>query len=275
MADDSFLAAVAAYLGTAGLTPAPAGVGVAEPVAGGDLPAIVLSLDAAEPTGTGIGARSAVVVGALPWQASVDLANPVLAEDPAFRLLDEARTGLVLPHGGLVRADGSEGPLAGADLQVSLGAQAFAVVPAAPGPGPAPGQVSADPAVGRLTFGAPLPNAGTLQVRYVLGQWEQRLARTAGVLRVDVCAPEAADVGALARQVTDALLRPEARASVRRLLAIGLVSLSSIAPPEQPVALRRRTARFRFTYEHEINTPESSGGVIRAIPVTAAVGAGP
>jgi hypothetical protein len=39
--------------------------------------------------------------------------------------------------------------------------------------------------------------------------------------------------------------------------------------PQDAVAARQRLARFHFQYELEINTPDSSGGIIREVPVTA------
>ena len=100
-----------------------------------------------------------------------------------FRLLNDARTILTLPHGGLVRQDGSTGPLTAADLSVTVGGTNRPVVT---GP-PAGDEVRADPQVGQLTFATPLPGTGTVEALYLLGQWEQRLARLAGTLRVDVC----------------------------------------------------------------------------------------
>jgi hypothetical protein len=265
MAASAFLAAVRTYLQGLSLTPAPAMIGNAEPVQANQMPAVVLSLEGADNAGTGVGERATLITdGALPWQAAIDLANPVLPEEPSFRLLNDARTVLTLPHGGLVRQDGSSGPLAAADLAVTVAGASRPVVT-----GPPTGlQVQADPLVGQLTFGSALPATGTVVVHYFLGQWEQRLARLAGILRVDVCATQDVVVGGLSDQVVEALMDPRARREILRLHHMELASLSSIGPREPVANLRRRSARFRFAFEQEINQPESSGGIIRRIPVT-------
>jgi len=61
MAETFFLSSLATYLTAAGLTPAPAQVGVAEPAATNELPAIVLSLEATERAKPGIGERSQLI----------------------------------------------------------------------------------------------------------------------------------------------------------------------------------------------------------------------
>lgn len=264
MAESAFLAAVETYLKAAGLTPAPVAIGSAEPEEVAGLPAVVLSLETTERAGGGLGERSTLITdGVLPWKVSLDLANPVLPEEPSFRLLNDARTVLILPHGGLVKQDGSPGPLTADDLTVQVAGASRPVVTGAP----TGAQVSADPAVGQLTFGTALPATGKVEVAYLLGQWEQRVVRIAGVLRVDACAAQAEQVSALASGVADALLSAKAKGDIRRLLALGLTALSSIGPTEKPVALRRRSARFSFVFEYEINRPDSSGGVIRRIPI--------
>jgi hypothetical protein len=60
---------------------------------------------------------------------------------------------------------------------------------------------------------------------------------------------------------------------VPRLIAISLQSFSSIGLPEAGSAnARRRQARLDFQYERDVDKPESSGGVIQQIPITANVG---
>lgn len=265
MAANAFLTAVRMYLQGLGLTPGPAMIGNAEPVQTNQMPAVVLSLENTDNAGTGVGERATLITdGALPWQAVIDLANPVLPEEPTFRLLNDARTVLTLPHGGLVRQDGSSGPLAAADLAVTVAGVSRPVVT---GP-PTGAEVQADPLVGQLSFGSALSATGIVEVRYFLGQWEQRLARLAGILVVDVCATEDVVVGGLSEQVVDALMDPRARREIQRLHHMDLTSLSSIGPRQAPANLRRRSARFHFAFEQEINRPESSGGIIRRIPVT-------
>ena len=265
MVANAFLTAVGTYLGGVGLTPAPATVGIAEPVQAGDLPAVVLSLQDTDNAGTGVGERATLITdGVLPWQATIDLANPVLPEEPTFRLLNDARTVLTLPHGGLVRQDGSAGPLSAADLAVTVEGTSRPVVS-----GPPNGlEVRADPQVGQVTFATPLPATGVVEALYLLGQWEQRLARLAGTLRVDICSAAADTLATLSAGVVDALLDARARQEIRRLHHLDLAALSSIGAQEAPLNLRRRSAQFHFAFELEINRPDSSGGIIQRIPIT-------
>ncbi len=104
MVANEFLRVISDYLQAgAALTPAPKTVGIADPVGAADMPAVVLSLNRVRPLGNGLGERSALITdGALPVKAVIDLANPILPEEPSFRLLNPDRTELVLPHGGLV-----------------------------------------------------------------------------------------------------------------------------------------------------------------------------
>lgn len=273
MAEAFFLSALASYLSTAGLAPAPRIAGVTEPELSTDLPALVLSLETSARANPGLGERGELMRGVLPVQATIDLANPVLPSEPDFRLLDATRRILILPHGGLVRQDGSDPgstPLAPADITVTVAGAPRTVVATVPGVG----QVRADPQVGTLSFGDALPAVGVVSAAYRLGQWEQRLERISGTLRLDVCAANAADAVALSDGAVDALLDPRARTSIRRLLALQVQSLGSVAAPSPAPVSRRRTARFSFTFEREINRPDSSGGVIARIPVTAQQGDG-
>jgi hypothetical protein len=271
MAETAFLADVVTYLAGTGLQPAPSAIGVGEPDAANALPGIVLSLETSERLGSGIGERSQVMEGALRWQARIDLANPVLPEDPTFALLDGTRRQLTLPHGGLVRADGSSGLLGGSDLTVKVAGVARSVVAGPPGTG----EVRADPVIGQLRFGAPLPATGLVEVSYFLGTWEQTVTRIAGILRADVCATAAADVAALSDRMIAALMAPAARAAIRRIVTLSPVSVSSIGKQESQPALRRRSVRLAFDVEHEVNAPESSGGVIARVRVLTATEADP
>jgi len=258
MAETHFLNAVAAYLHTK------AGHGdVAEPAQAGDLPAVVVSLDSVQRLGSGLGERTTMISnGVLSWTATIDLANPVLPEDPKFKLVpDDHPEQLILPQGALLRADGSEGALGPADLSVTVGGTPQTVVKAPPGPG----EVSADALLGMLTFGSPLPTAGNVVVSYFIGQWERRITEIAGVLRVDVRAADASGVASLSTAVVDALLQA-IHPALKGLRKIALTSLSSvgIADPLRADS-RGRTALFSFDYEHEIDRPYSSGGVIDRI----------
>lgn len=266
-AETAFLQALAAHLGVAGrLVPAPALLGVSEPAAANELPAVVLWLESVQRPGGGLGQRAALVTdGALPVTARIDLANPLLPAEPSFRLLSaDART-LVLPHGGWVKADGSSGVLSSADLQVSVAGVARTVVNAAPGAL----EVRPDPAVGTLLFGAPLPAAGLVQASYVLGQWERRTVPIAGSLRVEVRAATAADAEALSNGVLDALDANLPRGLHK--LVLGQIGSVGLPVPGAPLSMRSRSLAYRFEYDHEVNRPDSSGGVIRHIPITTRV----
>lgn len=265
MAEIEFLDAVAAYLATA-VAPAAPVIGVVEPSAAADLPAVVLALEQTSRAGMGLGQRSALVRGALAWQARIDLAAPFLHDDASFALLDATRRELVLPHGGLVKREGDEGPLAAADIAVTVAGAPRALVAAAP----VGDQFTADGAVGRLAFGTALPATGLLVADYFVGQWEQRLVRITGVLRADVLAATAASTTALVGAVIAGLTAAAARVELRGLLALDITGVSSVSVPLQDHAgARRQSLRAAFTYEHEINRPESSGGVIGSIPVQA------
>src|SRR6185436_6871488 len=102
-------------------SPAPKLIGVVEPIDATELPALVVSIEQSQRLGNGLGERAVLVTqGALPWQAQINLANPVLPADPTFSLLSPDRLRLTLPHGGLVRVNGSSGSLGAADIQVLL-----------------------------------------------------------------------------------------------------------------------------------------------------------
>ncbi len=268
-AETAFLQALATHLRTPGrLAPAPVTLGVSEPAAANELPAVVLWLEAVQRMGGGLGERAAMVTnGALPVSARIDLANPVLPEEPTFRLLSADRLTLVLPHGGWVKADGSSGLLSAADLQVSVDGAARAVVNAAP----AANEVQPAAAVGTLLFGSALPNAGIVQATYVLGQWERRVVPIAGRLRIAIHAGNAADTAAL----SDAVIEAMDAALPRGMHKVALGQITSVAPvlPANPGNARARSLAYSFEYEHEVNRPDSSGGVIRRIPITTHVAA--
>jgi hypothetical protein len=273
VAEAFFLASVATYLTGANLAPPPVLVGVAEPAQTTDLPAVVLSLEATSRANPGVGGGAELVVGVLPTEVSIDLANPVLPEERTFSLLDAPRRTLILPHGGLVKQDGSDpgnAPLEAGDVTVLVAGTPRAVVAGTPGAD----EVRADGRVGVLSFGAALPATGIVRVTYFLGQWERRVERIAGTLRLDVCAAAVGDVAAISDAALEALLAPAARQQIRRLLSLAPVSLGSIGAPEVSPKLRRRSARLAFTFEREVNRPESSGGIIDRIAVTSRLGDG-
>jgi hypothetical protein len=262
---NEFLRVISDYLqAQAGLTPAPKTVGIADPVSAAEMPAVVLSLNRVRPMGNGLGERSKLITdGTLPCKATIDLTNPVLPEEPSFRLLNPDRTELVLPHGGLVRVDGSQGPLGPVDLSISVGGVDRQVVTGSPGPT----QIRAEPLVGRLFFGTALPANGIVEANYFLGQWEQRTSRIAGTLRIAIRDTDLVKVRDLSTAVVDALQPPRSKA-IKGLHGMTLVMLGSIQPPDAALAnSRARVALLSFEFELEINRPESSGGIILRIPV--------
>jgi hypothetical protein len=270
--ETTFLSAVSAFLsGLTGVSPKPK-VNMVEPALVADLPAVVLSLERVERPSVGMGEGSSTRTGALAWPAKIDLASPFLPDDPGhtFSLLSADRKQLTLPHGGLVHQDGTgDTPLSGTDLQVKVAGIDRPVVSGTP----TGLQVRPDAGTGVLTFATALPATGLAEANYFLGQWERRVERLNGVLRLDVCAATSADAQAVADGVLNALLDPAARQGVPRLISISLQSLGSIGLPEAASAnARRRQARLGFQYEHDVDRPESAGGVIQRIPVTANVG---
>lgn len=262
-AETALISALAAYFARPGLlAPVPASAGAAEPIAVAELPSIVVSLPEVRRLGAGLGERASAMTGALPVSVEIALANPVLPSEPGFNLLSADRLTLVLPHGGWVKADGSLGPIAGADLQVAVGGAARTIVNAPPGAL----EVRPDAPVGTLLFGAPLPGAGSVQATYFVGQWERRMTPIAGRLALDVRAAAAVDVDALSSALLDAMDDAEQ-------LPVGLrkLALQSLAPigraDVQLAGSRGRTLNYSFEFEHQIDRPDSSGGVIRRIPI--------
>lgn len=267
MVELAFLEAIEGLLtNQASLVPAPKSVGVTEPADKGSLPAIVLALGSASRPGAGLGDRNRLMKGALPWSVTIDLANPTLPAiggEPPVDLLSADRLQLTLPHGGLVKADGSEGPLESGDLSLTVAGQQQAVVTVAT----EGGQVSAQPDIGLLEFGAALPTQGLVEATYHVGQWEQRIVFIKGTLRVDVLAVPVAEVRTLSDGVARAV--QSAGATIKGLNRIDLTELSSIGSPDLPITkVRGREMRFSFEYQFAVNRPESSGGVIGRIPIT-------
>lgn len=263
-AETALLTALASHLTRAGLlVPAPALLGAAEPTVSAELPALVMALPALRRLSAGLGERAAAMTGALAVTARIDLANPVLPAEPGFNLLSVDRRTLVLPHGGWVRADGLNAALSAADLQVGAAGVARTVVNTAPGAG----EVQPDAAVGTLRFGTPLPATGTVVASYFLGQWERRTTPIAGQLDLAVRAASAAEVLALSAALLDAMANEAALPAGLRKVA--LLSVSAIGAAQPALAgSRGRELVYTFEYDHVIDRPDSSGGVIRRIPIT-------
>lgn len=268
MVESAFLETMRQFLaGASELVPSPASIGIVEPVEDADLPAVVLSLEQVQCPGNGLGERTALITGgALEWGCEIDLENPMLPTDPTFSLLSPDRKVLTLWHGGLVRKDGTTGLLTGEDISVTVAGVAREVVA---GP-PDTNQVSVEPQIGRLTFGSALPATGVVKAQYRLGQWEQRGKRMTGVLSLAVSAKSAEQVRTLSEGLATALDR--AQPDIPGLHSNGIIGLSSIGRPDPAAAgARVRTIRFDFEFELEINRPESSGGIIQRVPVSATV----
>jgi hypothetical protein len=269
MIEDALLKQVAQFLGGRTLTPAPAIIGVSEPGDNTQLPAIVLSLAGIRRPVTGLGERSELMTGgALAWSAIIDLANPALPEDRSFNLLSADRKTLNLPHGGLVRREGTEAAVGAGDLTVTVGGVPVATVT---GP-PAAGEVRADGLAGALEFGAPLPATGLVAADYFLGRWERRVARLEGTLRIGVRAATAEAVRTLSEGALEALETRWAPA-LSGLHEFQLAELSSVGPPDAPGAnARSREQEFDFRFELVVDRPESSGGIIRRVPAVIHLG---
>jgi hypothetical protein len=267
MIERAFLEALRGYLSAPNrLTPQPQLVGVAEPATVQELPAVVLSLTNLERLGRGLGERSTLMVGQLPRTVVIDLANPVLPGDSSFRLLSADRKTLSLPHGGLVRLDGTTGEARPEDIQVAVAGQVQTLVTDNPGAN----EFQADLVSGRLVFGFALPAQGNVEASYFIGQWERRLLRARGDL--DAVVLDASVDGA--RNLSDSLLTAveTAPAGIPGLIAFFVAEVGVVALLKDSVAARRRLVRFRFEYEFEIDVPDTSGGIIREIPVTAVLG---
>jgi hypothetical protein len=262
------LDAVAGHLRSAMPQP-PADIGVVEPSGAADLPSVVLALSQVESPLTAVGRMpSAVRTGALQVRTTVDLADPVLRIDgEEIRLLSDDRRTLQLPHGGIIRADGTaDRPFAQPDLQVALGATTFAVVDAAP----AADQLAVDPATGILTFGAPLAATGTLQLGYFVGTWEERVERYRGLLSATVAAENAADAARLGDDVVSALSAPLPVATgLRTMDPIDIGPVAAVAA-DGPAG-RRRPLTFRFEAELIFPLIRTSGGPIAEVDASAIV----
>ena len=271
MAEVAFLTAVRDFLAsTPAITPAAALVGFAQPEQGDGFPVMTLSLATVERVDIGMsGGLTEVSDGALHVVSTIDLANPVLEGTEGFSLLDPGRTGLSLLHGGLVREDRLGGALGPTDLVVTVDGAPMTMV----ADSPAAGEYSVEPLTGHLTFGAALPATGTLVAHYFLGIWERATTLIRGELDLTTWDDDTARLIVASDQATRALLAAPGGA-LSGLQKIGLRSLGPIgeAQEAQPRG-RPRTARFAFEYEHIVDLPLSSGGVIVRVATTSELAA--
>ena len=252
------------HLETANLSPTPGTVGIVETTSTDDLPAIVMSMRDLVVPSVGLGEHRSEARGALAANSVTDLADPLLPGTD-FNLLSSDRLGLTLFHGGLVDMEGSDTPLGADDIQVRLNATGFDVVPAPP----ANGEVSVNAATGQLVFADPLPASGTVSADYFLGHWERRVEQLAGILNVLIITADDAD----AQQLSNAVMLAMAQTpdSVNGLRNLSLHSADAVNayptdPSVRPRQIRRqRLLSWAFDFEHIIDQPESSGGIIHRI----------
>lgn len=235
------------------------------PAAPADLPRITVSvLDATSALRSLGEVPGPPQTGALRVDTRVDLADPVLhLPDEQVTLLSADRRVLQIPHGGVVRADGSDEPPFGpGDLLVRRGATTFTPVHAPP----TAGQVQLDIAAGTLTFPDPLPGTGTVELGYFVGLWEVRVERFAATMLVDVAHTVPADHADLTAAVEDALARPQwPRGSAMRSIEPTALSASTQIPG-LPDARTRRLS-YRVDVERIEPVITTSGGPIRLVDV--------
>lgn len=227
------------------------------------LPAVTLSVRDAVSRAAGVGrVPRGTRTGALEVTAEVDLANPVLdlGGGETLRLVPDDRRSLVLPHGPLVRADGTpDEPFTAGDLQVRD--TSVYVVVAAP---PTGRQVRPDADAGVLHFGQPLPASGSLRVTYRIGAWDVVVARYQGRLDARVTAGRDA-LTPLVRRVADAL---DADEPACRLVPVAWAGSTRPADGDLPPAAMQQDLGYLFDAEVETPLLGSGGGVIARVAVT-------
>ena len=266
MAEVAFLTAMRDYLaGSAGITPAFATAGFANAGRNASFPLLSLSLSAVERVHIGLGGGATEVSdGALQVISTIDLANPVLDGADGFSLLDGPRTGLTLPHGGLIRADDLPGALGPSDLTVTVDGTPRTLVAGTP----AGNEFTADPLVGQLTFATALPASGSLVATYHLGIWERSTTLIRGTFDMDVWDSDVTRLVAVSDQSVRAVLAT-VDGGLSGVQKIALASLGPIGDEQpNPLSGRMRRAQFAFEYEHIVDLPMSSGGIISRVATT-------
>jgi hypothetical protein len=236
------------------------------PAAAADLPRITVSVADAVPAVRGLGeVPGPPQTGALRVTTAVDLADPMLRlAGETVELLSSDRLVLQLPHGGVVRSDGSDAPpFSPSDLTVRLGATTFTPTQQAP----VGDQVRLDIVAGALTFANPLPASGTLDLGYFVGLWEIRVERFAATMFVDVAHNDLGAHQVLTEAVESALARDQwpAAAGMRSIQPVALSAASVI--PGLAVGSRTRRLTFRVDVERIEPVIRTSGGPITAIDV--------
>ncbi|MEM8960464.1 MAG: hypothetical protein AAGD38_03215 [Acidobacteriota bacterium] len=242
-------------------------VGGAQPSIAADLPAVTLSAGATRVARLGMGRVMREQTGVFAVTASVDLAAPTIDfGDEQVELLSADRLTLHLPHGPLVGADGSDGPLADADLTVELDGGSLTVVAVEP----QSGEVRADGRTGTLSFGTPLPATGTLEVAYHIGRWEVHSSDLSTRLDIEVAAANAEGVDSLSRRLATELDVERLHDIVPTLRIWRLTPLAwgPITPATGTADARRRQLAYDLTASWQVPILPTTGGVIRRVEVT-------
>ena len=202
--------------------------------------------------------------GALQLTIDVDLAHPTLdlGSGETLQLVPADRRSLVLPHGPLVRADGTDsGSFTGGDLLVRDATGTWAVTATTP----TGRQVRPDVDAGVLRFGTAVGTTGTLHVEYRIGRWDVVVSRHQGVCELSIAA-EATALPTLVRRVATELARPNAS---MRLTPTAWGSGATATTPGVPAKIRVQLLRYRFDAEVEQPLLGAGGGVIRDVAATA------
>lgn len=236
------------------------------PAAAADLPRITVSVVDAVGTARGLGqVPGPPQTGALRVTTGIDLADPVLhLPDEDVPLLSNGRRVLQLPHGGIVRADGTDTPpLTATDLLVRRGATTFTPTSQPP----AAGEVQLEIASGTLTFANPLPATGRLELGYFVGLWEITVERFTATMLVDIAHVDPVAHTALTNAVEAALARRawQAASGMRSIDPTALSAATSI--PGLPVANRTRRLTYHVDVEQIEPVITTSGGPITLIDV--------
>jgi len=244
-------------------------VGSAAPASAGELPLVTVAIEAATSSMRSIGqVPGPVQTGALRVDVELDLADLVLhvGGDPSMDvpLISDGRRLLQLPHGSIVRADGTDTPpFDGGDLLVRAGATTFTPVQTAPGAG----EVQLDVAAGTLRFPSALATSGTLSLGYFIGAWEVRVDRFSATAHLDVAAASADALATLVPQVERALAqeRIPVASGIRRIEPTAL----SAGTPAFAATDAPRRQRLTYTIEFEAIDPiiPTSGGPIVTVDV--------
>ena len=226
------------------------------------LPAVTVDISQVADRMVGVGRTPrSTSTGALAVPLTVDLANPTLdlGGGETLELIPADRLSLVLPHGPLVKADGTQdGAFRAADLSVR-DTSAWTVVSKAP----TGKQVQPDIRAGLLRFGQALPASGTLTVTYRIGAWDTVVSRFQGLLTIVVTA-DRDNLPALTRKVADVL---DANDASLRLTPLSWSHSSRPDRLDLPATVRGQSLGYQFDVEVERALLTTSGGVIGRVAV--------